>query len=349
MDSSTGRITLTLAESRYAVIELKLLAVAWSVHKCNVFLSGLQHFKVVTDHNPIVPILNSHRLDETENPRLQHLRTKLMAYNFTAVWCKGSTNTAPDVLSRYPVLEPSPRDALAEQDEDHSPALFIAEIRGEQTDDQLESMRLQDLQRHATQDEEYQQLKAVILRGFPDHRGQLPDACKQYWQVCHNLTIEDDLIVYGCRLLIPLQIHREVLKQLHGAHQGMLRTKQRACLTVYWPGLDNEIDNMVSQCTQCQTHLPSHPKEPLVSKPRPGCPFLEIAADFCYHAGRSYLVFVDCFTDWPIVVPMSKSAHIRELITTTRKLFSHTAVPDVFWSDGGPQFTSKQFQQFSTQ
>ena len=29
--------------------------------------------------------------------------------------------------------------------------------------------------------------------------------------------------------------------QLHEAHQGMVRTKQRAHLTIYWPGLDNDI------------------------------------------------------------------------------------------------------------
>ena len=47
--SDTGQWTLvqagshfpTLAESRYAVIELELLAVMWSVIKCKMFLSGL--------------------------------------------------------------------------------------------------------------------------------------------------------------------------------------------------------------------------------------------------------------------------------------------------------------------
>ena len=198
----------------------------------------------------------------------------------------------PDALSRHPVLEPSPGDALAEQDEDHSPMPSIAEIRTHQTNGQPESARLQvqDLQRHAALDEEYQHLKVIILRGFPDHKGELPESCKQYWQVHHNLTIDNNVIVYGCRLLIPRQMHREILNQLHEAHQGMVRTKQCACLTIYWPGLDNDIDNMVSQCTQCQIHLPSHPREPLISKPRPARPFQEIAADFCYHAGRSYLI-----------------------------------------------------------
>ena len=61
---------LLAAKSHYAIIELELLVVAWAIKKCNVFLAGLQHFSVITDHNPLVPILNSRRLDEIENLRL---------------------------------------------------------------------------------------------------------------------------------------------------------------------------------------------------------------------------------------------------------------------------------------
>ena len=71
-----GSRFLTDAESRYAVIELECLAVAWAIKKCYIFLAGINHFTVVTDHNPLIPILNSHRLDEIENPRLQRLRTR---------------------------------------------------------------------------------------------------------------------------------------------------------------------------------------------------------------------------------------------------------------------------------
>ena len=91
--------------------------------KCKLFLRGLHNFQIVADHSPLVPILNSHCLDEIDNPRLQRLRTKLMAYSFTAIWCKGSNNTAPDALSRHPTLEPTQEDALAECDEDSTPAL----------------------------------------------------------------------------------------------------------------------------------------------------------------------------------------------------------------------------------
>lgn len=50
---------LTDTETRYIVIELECLAVAWAVKKCQLFLSGLDHFTVVTDHNPLIPILNT--------------------------------------------------------------------------------------------------------------------------------------------------------------------------------------------------------------------------------------------------------------------------------------------------
>ena len=90
-------------------------------------------------------------------------------------------------------------------------------------------------------------------------------------------------------------------------------------------------------------------REPIVSKPHPSHPFAEIAIDFCYYGGHCYLVIMDCYTDWPTVAPMGKSVNAAALTMVLRELFSRTAVPDLFWSDGGPQFTSKKFQDFAVQ
>ena len=83
--------------------------------QCHKFLAGLPHFDIITDHNQLLSILNNRRLDEIENPRLQRLRTKLMAYHFTAHCQKGSLHSAPDVLSRNPVSDPVPPEQLAEK------------------------------------------------------------------------------------------------------------------------------------------------------------------------------------------------------------------------------------------
>ena len=346
-----GSRFLTDTEVRYAVVELEMLAVCWAISKCKLFLSGLQHFTVITDHNPLIPILNNHRLDEIENPRLQRLKTRIMAYNFTAQWLKGANNTAPDALSRHPVCDPQPVDALTERDIHNNPEISFTELRAirDTHSGDSESLRLQELRKQAEQDEEYQLLRTFILNGFPKHRKQLPDSCRRYWNIHQQLTLDDDLIVYGCRLLIPSKMHHQVLSNLHEAHQGALQTKQHARLTIYWPGLDNDIDNIILNCRQCQDHLPSNNKEPIIQKPQPSRPFQEVAVDLCSYAGQDYLIMVDCHTDWPDIIPMTHNTTTSQITTALRQAFCRTAIPDVLWSDGGPQFTSHHFRQFALQ
>ena len=128
----------------------------------------MQHFTILTDRNPLILILNSHRLDEVENPlSLQRLKTRLMAYNFTAEWRKSNQNETPDALSQNPVLDPQPQDMLAEYDICSQPEMSIREIRII-TNDGHDSLHLQDLRRHAENDEEYKQLCDTIFSGFPD-------------------------------------------------------------------------------------------------------------------------------------------------------------------------------------
>ena len=157
------------------------------------------------------------------------------------------------------------------------------------------STRLQELRECTAEDEEYQQLKKIVLKGFPEHRNLLPESCKKYWQAHHHLTLEE-LIVHGCRLMIPAAMRKNILKQLHKAHQGIVRTKQRARLSLYRPGMDNDIEN-ITTCSQCQDHLPSNNKEPMLPKPKPARAIQETAVDLCYHAGRHYLIWVDCYSD----------------------------------------------------
>ena len=98
---------------------------------------------------------------------------------------------------------------------------------------------------------------------------------------------------------------KQVLDNLHEAHQGVLRTKQRARLTVYWLGIDNDIENLILTCRHCQDHLPSHTKEPIITKSRPTRLFQEIAVDLCSYAGQDYLITVDCYTDWPNIYALT--------------------------------------------
>ena len=184
--------------------------------------------------------------------------------------------------------------------------------------------------RTAEKDQGYQKPKHYIYNGFPNHRQDLPDQCKQYWSVHTHLSIEDDLIVYGCQLVLPTEMRREVLKQLHAAHQGIVRTKERAILTLYWPGMDNDIENVISSCKTCQDTLPSNPREPIAMKPLPTRPFQEIAGDLSFWLTASLT--------GPTLYPWTTTP---QLTAALKASFCRSGVPDIFWSDQGPQFTSR--------
>lgn len=60
--SSEESWVLVQAGSPVSRYNLELLAVIWA--NINLFLAGLPHSVIVTDRHPLLPILNSHRLDE---------------------------------------------------------------------------------------------------------------------------------------------------------------------------------------------------------------------------------------------------------------------------------------------
>jgi hypothetical protein len=68
-----GSRLIVPAESRYAMIELECLAVAWTMKKYKSFLECLPSFEVVLDQRPLIPILNDYTLDQLDNQRLLRL------------------------------------------------------------------------------------------------------------------------------------------------------------------------------------------------------------------------------------------------------------------------------------
>ena len=97
----------------------------------------------------------------------------------------------------------------------------------------------------------------------------------------------------------------------------------------------------------CQDTLPANPPEPLVIKPLPSRPFQEVAGDFCSFASHQYLILVDCYSNWPDIIITGSNTPTAALTATFRASFYRTEVPDIFWSDQGPQFTSKAFKDFA--
>ena len=332
-----GSRFLSDAESRYAVVELELLAIVWALQKCRTFVMGLPHFEVVTDHKPLIPILNDYTLDAIENLRLQRLKENTSMYSFKAVWRRGKRLAIPDALSRAPVSSPTADDVAFVQNLE----LHVDSIP------RASDLQLTRLREVAKSDPEYSALCEMITEGFPAKKSDVPVSLLPYWKVRSSLCVDDGIALKGAQLVIPRQARRNVLDRLHDAHQGIERTKRRARQTVWWPGISSDVTNTVQGCQLCQERRPSQPREPLITDPQPTRVFEEAAADIFSYAGRSFLAYVDRLSGWPVVHVFPKGdTTSRQVIRALRQNFVMLGVPVTLRTDGGPQFSGRHFSDF---
>ena len=82
-------------------------------------------------------------------------------------------------------------DSFAEYDRQHSSEIAITEIRALSSLEPFLTTRLQELHDNIANGPEYQQLRDIILSGFPDHKQQLPESCGWFWQVREHLSIDN--------------------------------------------------------------------------------------------------------------------------------------------------------------
>ena len=71
----------------------------------------------------------------------------------------------------------------------------------------------------------------------------------------------------------------------------------------FWPGMSNDIRQMLSACTECARVLPSQPANPLSTAPPSshfGFPMQHVGLDLFSFGGMDYLICVDHWTGYPL-------------------------------------------------
>lgn len=205
--------------------------------------------------------------------------------------------------------------------------------------------RLEGIRKVTATDTELQLVSKLVRSGWPEHMSSVPLDAREYLKVRSELSVENGLLLRGCRIVVPWSMRGEILEKLHHGPQGLIRCRERAKASVWWPGLSKQLKNTVTSCQVCRELKRVQQKEPLISTPLPDRPWQRIALDLCEH-NHNYLIISDYYSRFLEILHLSSttSAHI---IQKLRTVFARFGVVDQAVSDNGPQFASTEFQNFA--
>ena len=323
---------LTEAESRYANIERELLAVVYGCERFHTYLFG-QSFTVDSDHKPLESIKLKHL--RAAPPRLQRMLLRLQPYDFTIKYCPGKDVPIADALSRLSPEETTPLDSQ--------------EVSIHTVFPQFSQSVLQHLREESSKDPELTALRSVIITGWPNAKKDIPPSLRSYWNFRDELTVEDGLIMKSHRLVIPASMKEDMLQNLHAAHQGSEKTKLRARSTVFWTGINRDIENLTASCPTCQKYQCSQTREPLMQLPVPPRAWHTVATDLFHLGNAEYLIVADYFSKYFFIRKLPSNQTSSKVISLLKEIFGEHGIPTKVMSDNGPQYSSQAFKAFATE
>ena len=326
--------SLTDTERRYAQIEKEALAITWSCEKFSDYILG-KEILIETDHKPLVPLLTSKQLDSLP-PRVLRFRLRMDRFTYSICHVPGKDLHTADALSRAP-LETTTDDKTLEELAELNMVTHVKHLPAGRE-------RLEAIREAQKADQTCSTLKQFCNNGWPDRKTLTPGLVP-YWAERGHLTIGEDLLLHGGRMVIPAPLQALLLQKLHEGHQGIQRCRLRAASAVWWPGISREISSFISKCPACCRDAPPR-REPLIPTPLPEFPWQRAATDLFELKGATYLLAVDYFSRFPEVIKL-RSTTSSSIIAALKAVFGRHGIPEVVVSDNGPQYSSAEFAEFA--
>lgn len=210
----------------------------------------------------------------------------------------------------------------------------------------VSSTRMAQIVKETEADETCQIIKQLIKRKYHQEVvNSFPAEVKKFYPVLSEITESSGLLMKGSRIIIPMKLHEDILKQIHCGHMGRDKCLARARETVYWPEINKQIIDMVASCSICLQNKPSLIRESIISHAVPNLPWQQVAMDLFEIDGQQYLIIADYFSRYPDVYKLTDTGAIS-IINCLKGVFSRFGIPQVCISDNGPQFNNHQFTKF---
>ena len=202
--------TLSKAERNYSATDRELLALVWSVKQFRMYLCNVAKFRVFTDHQPIIGLLNS----KEPTGRLARWMQLLQEFPMDVFYRPGKLNVVPDTLSRTTAaVTVRAGESLVER---------------QQLDPALEAAR-----------------QSMLIPGF-----EVPSELHQEVEgllACGLQLSDNGELRQGHRPVIPQKMRKELLRQAHdspsGGHLGAKKVLNQLLTRAWWPHVRQDVQN----------------------------------------------------------------------------------------------------------
>ena len=340
----------TAPEKNYSQLESESLAVFFGVNRNKLYLNGLPHFVVETDHKPLIPLYEKAR--KTCPARVERHRLNLQGYHFTLRWKPGKAQhqndpgpICNDFMSRHPApkAESLPRPSV----EEYLNQVVEDGLSNIPTHDSRAAVTLDDFTSATQNDPTMQLLKMAIQRGYIKPSEAV--ALGPYKQVLTELTLarEGQVVLRGDRIIVPESLQPAVISAAHDGHQGIVRTKQLLRETLWFPQLDKKVERHIESCLPCLATTVMRDREPLRPGEMPDAPWEHVSCDHHgpTHRGEMILVFTDLYSRFPIIRYARRTGH-QAAINATDQVLSEFGNICELDTDNGPPFNSHQWKEY---
>ena len=147
------------------------------------------------------------------------------------------------------------------------------------------------------------------------------------------------------RIVIPDKKREEILKQILEGHLGLNKCQMRAKETVYWLGINEQLEELILNCQLCLKYSRSKDKinlQTALGHEVPPVPWSKLATDIFHCESHPYLLIVDYTNRFPIVRKL-KSMSAQHIAEHFKSIFSEYGWPDTLVSDNGLCYTAETF------
>ena len=322
--------TLTEVERRYSQTEREALAVIFGCERFHLYLYG-QHFSILTDHQPLTVLYNH---TGRPSPRILRWGLRLMSYDYEIKHIAGKVNPA-DMLSICPM--PHDKSALdeSEKTEEYINSVLVYSIP--------KAVTLSEVIEESQNDRILQEVIECVKRdSWPSNVIEI----QPYKRLKNELAFKSGILLKEERLVMPTSLRERVLKIAHENHQGVVKTKALLREKVWWPRIDEDVENLIKSCIPCLSVSSVDSPEPMKSHEMTG-PWEKVHVDLCgpFPTGESILGIIDANSRWPEIHIM-KSTTSDSIVDCLDKTFTTHGYPSVVVTDNAPNLTSVHCEEY---